>query len=141
MLCLGLIGKKMMKPFKLILFRLLLLLPLLGKGNDDIETIPCSPQTIESLLPSISDNTHIVYKAVTWSSKQSCLTCLETDSFTLETESKLGSFSCLDPALNPKCMTTSDWTEAQSKDKIFVISLKYIKPRNCRKVRKLTTKK
>ena len=39
-----------------------------------------------------------------------------------EAESKLGDSSCLavndDSSLNPKCMTTSDWIEAQSEDKI-----------------------
>ena len=46
------------------------------------------------------------------------MTCPETDSFTSGTESKLGESSHPDPALNPKCMTTSEWIEAQSKDKI-----------------------
>ena len=60
-----------------------------GQGNDHIETIPCSPQTIESLLPSILDNVQIVCKAITWLSKQNHLTCPETDSFTSEIESKM----------------------------------------------------
>ena len=88
-----------------------------GQGNDHIEVIPCSPQTIESLLPSIPDNAQIVCKAITQLSEQSHLTHPETDSFTSETESKPGNSSCLDPALNLKCMTTSDWIEAQSKEK------------------------
>ena len=85
-----------------------------GQGNDHIhiEAIPCSPQTIESLLPSIPDNAQIVCRAITWSSKQSHLTHLEPDSFTSETEPKLGNSSHLDPALNPNWMTTSDWIEA-----------------------------
>ena len=88
------------------------------QGNDHIEVIPCSPQTIESLLPSIPGNAPIVYKSITWSSRQSHLTCPETESFPSETESKLGDSSHLDPLLNPKCVTVSDWIEAQSKDKI-----------------------
>ena len=60
---------------------------------------------------------------MTWLSRQNHLTCLETESCVLETESKLGDSSHLkspmdDPALNPKCMTTSDWIEVQCKDKI-----------------------
>ena len=57
-----------------------------GQGNDHIEAIPCSPQTIESLLPSIYDNAQIVCKAITWSSRQSHLTCPETESDVSETE-------------------------------------------------------
>ena len=59
-----------------------------GQGNDHIEAIPCSPQTIELLLLSVPDNAQIVCKAITWSSKQSHLTHLETDSFASEIESK-----------------------------------------------------
>ena len=58
------------------------------QGNDHIEAIPCSPQTIESLLPSIPDNAPVVCKSITWSSRQSNLTFLETVSFESETESK-----------------------------------------------------
>ena len=42
------------------------------------------------------------------------MTCLEAESFATETELKPGE----DPSLNPKCMTTSDWIEAQTKDNI-----------------------
>ena len=42
----------------------------------------------------------------------------DAESFTSETESKLGDSSHPDPSLNPKCMTMSDWIETQSKDKI-----------------------
>ena len=31
-----------------------------GQGNDYIETIPCSPQTIECLIPSTHDNAQVV---------------------------------------------------------------------------------
>ena len=68
-----------------------------GQGNDHIKAIPCSPQTIESLLPSIPDKAQIVCKAITCSSEQSHSTCLETDSFASETESKLGNSSHPDP--------------------------------------------
>ena len=55
------------------------------------------------------------------SSRQSHLKRLETESFVSETESKPGDSSCLgvneDPSLKLKCMTMSDWIEAQSKDK------------------------
>ena len=78
---------------------------------------------IDSLLPSIPDDTPIVGKAITWSSGQSHLTCPETKSFVTETESKLNDSSCLvvdeDLSLNPKCMTKADWIEAQSQDKII----------------------
>ena len=55
------------------------------QGNDHIEAVPCSPQTIESLLPSIPDDASIVCKAIKWSSRQIHLTHLETESFVSET--------------------------------------------------------
>ena len=73
------------------------------QGNDYIETIPCSPQTIESLLPSIHDNTQVVCKFITMS----------------ETDSNVGSSSCPDPLFNLKCMTTSDWMKVQAEDQII----------------------
>ena len=82
------------------------------QGNDHIEAISCSPQTIESLLPSIPDNVPLVCKAITWSSGQSHLTCPEVELFASETESKPGDSSHPDPSLNLKCMTLSDWIEA-----------------------------
>ena len=88
------------------------------QGNDHIEAIPCSPQTSESLLPSIPDNAPIVCKTITQSSGQSCLTHPETELFVSETESKSGNSSHPDPSLNLKCMTMSDWIEAQSEDRI-----------------------
>ena len=108
-----------------------------GHGNDHIEAIPCSPQAIESLLPSIPDDAQIVCKAMTWSSGQSHLTHLETESCVSERESKLGDFSHLkamdDPALNLKCMTTSYWVEAQSKDKIVGDIIKMYKAKELQK--------
>ena len=62
---------------------------LTGQGNDYIETIPCSPQTIESLTPN---NVQVVCKSIT----------------TSEIESNSDSYSCLDPSWNLKCMTLSD---------------------------------
>ena len=85
-----------------------------------IEAIPCSPQTINPLLP-FNPDTPIVSKAITQSSGQSCLMCLESELSVLKTLSKPDDSSCPgidnDPLLNPKCMTTLDLIEAQSKDK------------------------
>ena len=75
----------------------------------------------ESILSSIPEDTPIVSKAITLLSGQSHPTCPETKLFILETESKPNNFSHPgvdeDLSLNPKCMTTSDWVEAQSRDK------------------------
>ena len=71
--------------------------------NDCIEAIPCSPQTIESLLPSIPDHGQIVCKAI----------------MTSEFKSNLGNFSHPDPSLNLQCMTTSDWVRIQAEDKVI----------------------
>ena len=76
---------------------------------------------LKSILPSILEDTPIVSKAITWSSGQNCLTHPETKLFVSETESKPDDSSHVgvdeDLSLNPKCMTTSDWVEAQSRDK------------------------
>ena len=88
-----------------------------GQGNDHIEAIPSSPQTIESLLQFVPDNAQIVCKAITWSSEQSHLRCLEADSFASEIASEMGDFSCPDLSLNLQCMTTKDWMRAQAEDK------------------------
>ena len=91
-----------------------------GKVTNHIEAIPCSPQTIDSLLPSIPD-IPIISKAITQSSGQSHLTHSESESSVSKTVSKSDDFGHLgvdnDPQLNPNCMTTLDWVEAQSKDK------------------------
>ena len=85
-----------------------------------IEAIPCSHQTINSFLPSIPD-TPIVSKAITRSSGQSGPTYLESEPSVSKTVSKLDDSSHpgvdSDFPLNPKCMTTLDWIETQSKDK------------------------
>ena len=104
-----------------------------GQGNDHIEAIPCSPQTNESLFPSIPDKAQIVCKAITQSSRQSHLTCLETELFESEAESKMGDFSHPEPALNLKCMTTAGWIEAQSKDKIVGDIIKMYKAKELQK--------
>ena len=59
-----------------------------GHVANHIEAIPCCLQTISSLLPSIPD-APIVSKAITQSSRQSHLTCLEAEPSILKTVSKL----------------------------------------------------
>ena len=103
-----------------------------------IESISCNLQVIDSLLPSIPD-TPIVSKAITPSSRQNCLTCLEDELVAPKTVSKLDDSSHqgddLDPSLKPRCMTTLDWVEAQSKDKTIgkIISLFKAKELQCQK--------
>ena len=58
-----------------------------GNVANHIEAIPCSPQTINSLLPSIP-NTPIVSKAITQSSGQNQLTHLESELSISDTVSK-----------------------------------------------------
>ena len=88
-----------------------------GQVANHNEAIPCNPQVINSLLPSIPDTP----TTITWSTIQSCQTCLDAESLASKTVSKPDDFSHLgddqDPSLNPRCMTTLDWVEAQSKDK------------------------
>ena len=88
-----------------------------GQVANHIKAIPCNPQAIDSLLLSIPDTT-IINTAITWSFEQSHLTCLEAELCVSETVSKLDDSSCPvvdnDPQLNPKCMTTFNWVEAQS---------------------------
>ena len=59
-----------------------------GNVANHIEAIPCSPQTIDSVLPSIPD-TPIVSKAITQSSRWGHLTHLESGMSVLKTVSKL----------------------------------------------------
>ena len=100
MSCLGLIGRKMTRHFQMIPFRLLLFATLTGQGNDYIESIPCSPQTIDSFTSSIHDNAQVICKSIT----------------TLEIEADSDSSSSPDPSWNPKCMTMSDWVKIQAED-------------------------
>ena len=58
-----------------------------GQVANHIEAIPCKPQVIDSLLPSIPD-TPIVSKAITSLSRQSHLTCLEAELCISKTVSK-----------------------------------------------------
>ena len=101
-----------------------------GNVANHIEAVPCSPQTIDSILPSIP-NTPIISKAITRSSQQSCLTHPESASSVLKTVSKPDDFSHLEIAtdhqLNPKCMTKLDWVQAQSKDKTICEIIHFFK--------------
>ena len=76
---------------------------LTGQGNDYIETIPCSPQAVESFALSIHDNAQVVCKSMTMSK-------IDSDS---------GNSCCPDPLWNPNCMTTSDWVRVQAKDQVI----------------------
>ena len=80
-----------------------------GLGANHIEAVPCNPQTINSLLPSIPD-IPIVSKAITQSSRQSHPAYLEAESSVSKAVSKSDDPSHLgdDPPLNPKCMMTLD---------------------------------
>ena len=49
-----------------------------GQVVNHIKAVPCNPQVIDSLLPSIPDTT-IISKAITQSSGQSHPTCLEAE--------------------------------------------------------------
>ena len=52
-------------------------------------------------------------------SEQSHLTCLETNSFASEKESKRGHFGQPDLSWNLQCMTASDWMKAQAEENII----------------------
>ena len=76
---------------------------LTGQGDDYIETIPCSPQIIDSLIPSIHDNAQVVCKSITTSGIKSNSDCS----------------SHPDPSWNPKCMIMLDWVKAQAEDPVI----------------------
>ena len=76
---------------------------LIGQGNDYIETIPCIPQIIESLIPSTHSNAQVVCKSIT----------------TSESKSNSDSSSCPNPSWNLKCMTMSDWVKVQTEDQVI----------------------
>ena len=103
-----------------------------GHVANHIEAVPCIPQTIDSFLPSILD-TSIISKTIIQSSGQSHLTCLEAESSISRTVSKPDDSSHLgadnNPPLNPKCMTTLDWVQAQSKDKTIGEIIQLFKPK------------
>ena len=98
--CLELTGVKMTKPFQLIPFKQLQLLLSQGKG---IETVPCSPQDIDSFVLSIHDNAQVVCKSMTLS----------------EIESDSDSNCCPNPSWNPNCMTILDWVKVQAEDQVI----------------------
>ena len=105
-----------------------------GQVTNHNEAVPCSPQVINELLPSISDTTAIS-KVITWSSRQSHPTCLEAASFALQMDDSSHLRKDQDPSMNPRCMTILDWVEAQSKDKTIgkVIHLYKSKELQCQK--------
>ena len=76
---------------------------LMGQENDYIDIIPCSPQTIESLTPSIHYNAQIVCKSITPS----------------DIKSNPDSSSHPDPSRNLKCMTMLDWVKVQAEDQVI----------------------
>ena len=87
-----------------------------GQVPNHIEAVQCNPQVVNALLPSISD-TAIISKVITWLSRQSSPTHLEAESFALQMDNHNHLGNDQDPSLNPRCMTTLDLIEAQSKDK------------------------
>ena len=87
----------------------------------NIQAVSCSIQAIESLLP-ISSDTIAISKAITRSSDQSHMTCLEHELSMLKTVSKADDSDHLaltsrqsGDKLNPKCMTMQDWVESKGK--------------------------
>ena len=76
---------------------------LTGQGNNYIETIPCSPQAIKSLAPSIHNTVHVVCKSMTLP----------------ESESYSDSYSYPNPSWNPNHMTLSDWVKVQAEDQVI----------------------
>ena len=102
-----LIGKNVMKLFRPISIQAIVAAAITGQVTNRIEVVPCNPQVVDALLPSISDTT-IISKVIIQSSGHSHLTCLEAESFASQTDdySHLGNDK--NPALNPRCMTTLD---------------------------------
>ena len=99
-----------------------------------MEAVPCNPQAVNALLPSISD-TIIISKMITQSSGQSRPTCSEAESFTLQMDNHNHPGNDQDPSLTPRCMTTLEWVEVQSKEKIIgdIICLYKLKELQCQK--------
>ena len=99
-----------------------------------IKAVPCNPQVVDALLPCISDTT-IISKAITQSSRHSHPTCLEDESFALQTDDYGHLGNDQDPALKPRCVTALDWEEVQFKDKTIseVICLYKSKELQCQK--------
>ena len=86
-----------------------------GQVKIHIEAVPCNPPVVNALLPSISDTT-VISKVITRSSR-SHSTHPEAESFALQMNDHSHLGNNQDPSLNPRCMTTMDWEEAQSKHK------------------------
>ena len=89
----------------------------------NIKGVSCSKQAVEPILPIQSEPTAIS-KAITWSSNQSCTTCLEhglseVRKVVITDDSSCPTTGQLENKLKPKCMTIHDWVEAQYKDKII----------------------
>ena len=101
MLCPKLTGVKMTKLFWPI--QAIVTATLTRQGNDYIESIPCSPQAIESFAPSIHDNVQVVCKSLTLS----------------EIESDSDSYHCSDPLWTQNCMTTLDWAKVQAEVQVI----------------------
>ena len=70
MLCQGLIGRKCDKTIQANSIQAIVAAAITGQVTNHIEAVPCNPQVVNALLPSISDTT-IASKAITWSSGQS----------------------------------------------------------------------
>ena len=70
MLCQGLIGEKCDETIQADSIQAIVAASIAGNVAHHIEAVPCIPQTIDSLIPSIPD-TPIVSKVITQSSRQS----------------------------------------------------------------------
>ena len=82
------------------------------------KAVSCSKQAVDSFLQIQSEQTAIS-KAITQSSNQSSVTCLEHGSTKMERVVNEDDCDLTEKKLNPKCMTIQDWVEVQAKDKIF----------------------
>ena len=60
-----------MKTFRADSIQAIVTTVITGQENDHVEAIPCSPETIQSLLLSPPEEALIVCKAITWSSRES----------------------------------------------------------------------
>ena len=87
------------------------------QANDYIETIPCSPQAIQSFTSSIHDNAQVVCKSMTMSE-------IKPDS---------ESSSCPDPSWNLKCMTMLDWVKVQAEDQVISDLIQWYKAKELHK--------
>ena len=106
----------------------------------NIEAVLCSMQAIESFL-LIQSEPMAINKAITISSNQSHMKCLEHGSSELEKILTVDNSDHLETRqfenkLNPNCMTMQDWVEAQSKDKIIdkIVHLFKSKDLYCHKI-------